>query len=304
MPSGTSASRGIVPRMIARGGPVARALLAALVLVLSPLPLSAQVVIVDGSAPCPPAPPCPPCAFGVVCAPCPSIPTCESEVRGEVRGEARGEARGEVGGEARGEVGGAVQSDAYIEGRGEIRIEAVPIVTLTEPGAVTLTGPREEVRPVVPSPGHFAVAYQGGWDGIDVLSGGALRFTGHLDDLYFLEVTLGGMGRSFVDGRTLVEVPILLGFRVMGPLVDRVLRLHGVLASGVLIRTATGEPGIGAWGGLPIELGGGLEVGAPIAERMSIGVFVDVRGIARIPFEREPASVGVGWSAGLAVMWF
>ena len=275
-------SRAIVPPMNDRRRLLARALSGALVLCVAPLPVAAQVVIVEGSTPCPPAPPCPPCAFGVVCAPCPPAPSCEGETRGE----------------------------AYIEGRGEVRIEAIPSVTLTtEPrrtGTVTLNtpAPPEDERPVAPAPGHLAVAYQGGWDGTDVLSGGALRFTGHLDDLYFLELTLGGMGRSYVDGRTLVEVPILLGFRVMGPIVDRILRLHAVLASGVFIRTATGEPGIGAWAGLPIELGGGIEVGAPIAERMSIGFFLDLRAVARIPFEREQAALGLGWSAGLAVMWF
>ncbi len=38
-------------------------------------------------------------------------------------------------------------------------------------------------------------------------------------------------------------------------------------------------------------------------QSFAIGAFV-VRLQTRVPFEREPAFVGVAWSAGLAVMWF
>ena len=70
------------------------------------------------------------------------------------------------------------------------------------------------------------------------------------------------------------------------------------------MRAVSGLPETGAWAALPIELGGGLELGAPIDDRFSIGVFIDARAVARLPFEREDASLGIGWSAGLACLWF
>lgn len=163
---------------------------------------------------------------------------------------------------------------------------------------------RPPTDPRSPAPGLFALCYLAAWDGEGVLGGGGIRATGHLDDVFFLELTIGGLGRDYEPGRTLLEVPIHLGLRVMGPLVTPILRAYGTLATGITIHGATGEPEIGAWGVLPIELGGGLELGAPVDERFAVGGFVDVRASARVPFERQSASLGVAWSAGLALMWF
>lgn len=180
---------------------------------------------------------------------------------------------------------------------GSVTIAAEPVRPIHEASRLP-----EDPRP--PAPGLFALGYLGAWDGETVLGGAGLRFTGHLDDVYFLEVTLGGLGGPWRDERTLLEVPFHVGLRVMAPLVTPIVRIYGALATGVTLRGATGEPEIPAWGGIPIELGGGLEVGGPLEDHWAIGGFVDVRASARLPFERQDASLGVAWSAGLALMWF
>jgi len=128
------------------------------------------------------------------------------------------------------------------------------------------------------------------------------RGPGHLTDIYYLEITLGVSGMGQADRTTLVEVPFM-GFRIMAPIEHQVLRAYGTFASGILVHTVY-ERRVGAWVVLPLELGGGLEVGAPIGETMSIGGFMDVRAVARLPFENESASIGIGWSAGLGIYWF
>lgn len=137
-----------------------------------------------------------------------------------------------------------------------------------------------------------------------VLGGGGIRFTGHLDDAFFLEATLGGMGRAYDDARTLYEVPFLFGLRIMAPIITPIFRMYGTLATGIALRGVGGEGAGTAWGVFPVELGGGVEMGGPLDERFSIGGFLDVRAAARVPFEREEASLGLAWSAGLAFLWF
>jgi hypothetical protein len=176
-------------------------------------------------------------------------------------------------------------------------------------GEVTISGGRtstaEPPRATTPSPGVLALGYAGGWDGVsaNVYSGGLLRTTGHLTDIYYLEITLGVSGMAQGDRSTLIEVPFLLGFRIMAPIEHQVLRAYGTLASGIMLHSLY-EGRSGVWVVLPIELGGGLEVGGPVGERMSIGAFFDVRAVARLPFENESVSVGIGWSSGLGIYWF
>ncbi len=173
----------------------------------------------------------------------------------------------------------------------------------TTPPNTTITGTTiaapVEVVPSEPAPGTFALGYVGAFDGRDVLHGGALRFTGHLEDVWFLEAVLGGQGASTAS-RDIGEVILLLGPRVGVPLVTPNLRLYVSLDTGVLIRNVASA----TWGIWSTQLGGGLEFGGEIDTNWSIGGYVDVRAEGRVPFEREPASIGLVWSAGLAFLWF
>lgn len=260
--------------------------------VVLPAMASAQVVIVDGSvdvdAPCAPA--CPACLPGVPCPPCaPPPPGCVS-------------ASGEV----------TVMAPPSSE------VVVVAPAPPPPPGTVTLyasgdggvTAPGGEARPtpppraVSPAPGTLGLGYLGGWDGIGVWSGGGLRFTGHVVDIVFVEVTLGVLGRTWDDSRTLIELPLLVGVRLMGPLVTPIARMYATLATGIALRTLTNEREAPVWGAWPAELGGGIEVGGPLDDRFAIGGFVDVRLATRIPFERQDATIGIAWSAGLALLWF
>lgn len=257
---------------------------------LAPSGAAAQVVIVDEAGACGGA--CPPCPPGMVCPPCAPAPGCAGAVDGHVEGE------------------------IVLTPRPVPAVPAaVPVpretpVGATPSGEVTISGGRTTStaappRHVTPSPGVIALGYQGGWDGVsaDVYSGGLLRTTAHFTDVYYLEITLGVSGRSQPDRTTLVEVPLLLGFRIMAPIEHQVLRMYGTLATGLMVHTIV-ERRVGAWVVLPIELGGGLEVGGPVGESMSIGAFFDVRAVARLPFENEPVSIGIGWSSGLGIYWF
>jgi hypothetical protein len=157
-----------------------------------------------------------------------------------------------------------------------------------------------EVAPSAPAPGTFALGYLGTFDGTDVLHGGALRFTGHLADVWFLEVVLGGQGAS-TTFRDIGEGVFLIGPRVAAPIATPNLRIYASLDTGILIRSIGNMQTWGIW---PISLGGGLELGGALDELWAVGGYVDVRAEARVPFEREPASIGVVWSAGLAFLWF
>lgn len=162
--------------------------------------------------------------------------------------------------------------------------------------------PTVEVAPApsAPAPGTFALGYLGTFDGTDVLHGGALRFTGHLADVWFLEVILGGQGASTAF-RDLGEGVFLIGPRVAAPLLTPNVRLYASLDTGIVVRSIGNMQTWGIW---PISIGGGLELGGALDELWAIGGYVDVRAEARVPFEREPASIGVVWSAGFALLWF
>lgn len=134
------------------------------------------------------------------------------------------------------------------------------------------------------------------------MHGGGIRVTGHLYDVWFVEVVLGGAGGDTPVGTSLYEVFALAGLRVMGPVVPQVLRMYAALDVGITARGQGGVADAPVWGAFPIEAGGGLEVGLPGA--FTAGLFLDVRGSARVPFEREPAFLGIAWSAGVAAMWF
>ncbi len=158
------------------------------------------------------------------------------------------------------------------------------------------TQPTTPSAPVIPAPGTLQLAYTGAFDGASVLHGGAFRFTGHIEDVWFIEAEIGGKGAP-----NLGEFQFALGPRVMAPIIPSVMRLYGTLATGIIVR-AIGDRN--SWGIWPLQLGGGIEVGAPLTENWSIGGFIDVRGELRVPFERDPVSLGFTWSAGAAFMWF
>lgn len=160
--------------------------------------------------------------------------------------------------------------------------------------------PGVEVAPAAPAPGTFALGYVGTFDGTDVLHGGALRFTGHLADVAFLEVVLGGQGAR-TTARDIGEFIALVGPRLAAPLLTPNLRLYGVLDTGILVRSIGNG---NTWGIFPVQLGGGLELGGELEENWSIGGYLDARVELRVPFERDPVSIGVVWSAGLALLWF
>lgn len=156
------------------------------------------------------------------------------------------------------------------------------------------------VTPSEPAPGTLQLAYTGSFDGTNVLHGGAFRFTGHIEDVWFIEGEIGGKGTS-TPAFNIGEFQFVLGPRVMAPVVPSVLRLYGTLATGIILRSIGDRNNWGIW---PLQFGGGIEVGAPIEENWSIGGFIDVRGELRIPFERDPISLGFTWSGGVAFMWF
>jgi len=174
-------------------------------------------------------------------------------------------------------------------------VEQEPVFYASQPARVVTP-----VAPVEPAPGTLQLAYTGAFDGSNVLHGGALRFTGHLEDIWFIEGEMGGKGTS-TPAFNIGEFQFVFGPRVMAPIIPSVLRLYGVLTTGIILRSIGARGGWGIW---PLQFGGGLEIGAPLTDNWSIGGFIDVRGELRIPFERDPVSLGIIWSAGLAVMWF
>ncbi|MBX7194768.1 MAG: hypothetical protein K1X94_22120 [Sandaracinaceae bacterium] len=233
------------------------------VIVTPPTPPETMVVVGGGvSVPvCPAGVPCPPpCPPGAFCPPPPCA--CASERIVVVQ---------------------PPPSEVIVEGQG--------VVTTSAP---------VEVAPSEPAPGTFALGYLGTFDGTDVLHGAALRFTGHLEDVWFLEVILGGQGAA-TSFRNIGEGVFLIGPRVAAPIVTPNLRLYASLDTGILIRSIGNMQTWGIW---PISLGGGLEFGGEIDTSWSIGGYVDVRAEARVPFERESASIGLVWSGGLAFLWF
>jgi hypothetical protein len=161
-------------------------------------------------------------------------------------------------------------------------------------------GTAGEAAPSSPAPGTFGVGYVGTFDGTDVLHGGAMRFTAHLDDVWFLDLVLGGQGASTAI-RDIGEGFFLIGPRVAAPLVTPNLRVYGVLDLGFVARSLGNR---NTWGVFTSQLGGGLELGGELDTNWAIGGYVDVRAEVRVPFERESASFGVLWSAGLALLWF
>jgi hypothetical protein len=158
----------------------------------------------------------------------------------------------------------------------------------------------QRVEQRLPAPGSAHVAYTGVFDGTHVLHGGALRFTGHIEENWFIEGQFGG---QFATTPTFAigEFQAVLGPRVTATLVPSVARLYGALATGIVVRSIGDR---NTWGIWPLQLGGGLEFGSPLTPHWSIGGFVDMRAELRIPFERDPLSIGFTWSAGLAFMWF
>lgn len=176
----------------------------------------------------------------------------------------------------------------------------VPAVVVTSTGALVSPDPTLVAPPTHPAPGTFGIGYLGTFDGTDVLHGGGLRFTGHLTDPWFIELNLGGQGAATAL-RDIGEFVCSIGPRVAAPLVPGNLRIYASLVTGIVIRSIGNMQTWGIW---PVALGGGLELGAALDERWSLGAFIDVRGEARVPFERDPASVGLVWSGGLAFLWF
>lgn len=163
-------------------------------------------------------------------------------------------------------------------------------------------GPPPPPAPVEPAPGTLELGYFGAFDGTNVMSGGGLRFTGHVSDVWFVDLMAGGSGSDLGGGRSLWEAFGMVGVRVMGALVPDVLRLFAALDTGFSGRGLAGMRDAPSWAAFAADVGGGLEVG--LGDPFTVGFFTDVRLQTRVPFEREPAFVGVAWSAGLAVMWF
>lgn len=177
------------------------------------------------------------------------------------------------------------------------------VVITTGPGpAPPRTPPAPPPAPVAPAPGTLELGYFGAFDGTNVMSGGGLRFTGHANDVWFVDLMGGGSGSDLGGGRSLWEAFGMVGVRVMGPVVPDVLRLFAALDTGFSGRGFAGYRDAPSWAAFAADLGGGLEVG--FGAPFTVGFFTDVRLQTRVPFEREPAFVGVAWSAGLAVMWF
>lgn len=170
------------------------------------------------------------------------------------------------------------------------------------PGTAATPAPAPVPAPVEPAPGTLELGYFGAFDGTNVMSGGGLRLTGHVSDVWFVDLMGGGSGSDLGGGRSLSEAFGMIGVRVMGAVVPDVLRLFAALDTGFSGRGFAGYRDAPSWGAFAADLGGGLEVG--FGAPFTVGFFTDVRLQTRVPFEREAAFVGVAWSAGLAVMWF
>jgi hypothetical protein len=162
--------------------------------------------------------------------------------------------------------------------------------------------PELDAAPPPPAPGTLELGYVGAFDGVNVMSGGMLRTTGHLEDVWFIDLMLGGAGADIGRGQALWEVITMLGVRVAGAVVPDVLRLFAALDTGITARGLSGLPSAPTWAAFATDVGGGLEVG--FGSDFTAGFFVDVRLTTRVPFEREAAFVGVAWSAGIAALWF
>jgi len=225
-------------------------------------------VVIEASVPvCPPGVPCPPpCPPGVPCAPPPC--TCAAVMTGQ---------------------------NVVVGGELVVTAQSAAPVAVAPPEPVP-TAP----APTEPAPGTFGLGYMRPYDGAGVLPGGGPRLPGFLDDVWFLDAVIGARGAATAF-RDIAEGVFLIGPRVAVPIVTPVLRLYASLLTGMLIRSIGNMQTWGIW---PVQLGGGLEVGGPIDERWSIGAYLDVHAEARVPFEREPAAIGVFYSAGLAFLWF
>jgi hypothetical protein len=187
----------------------------------------------------------------------------------------------------------------------ECAVEVIGSAQVTIPapdGTIAGTRPPPETdtppAPVAPAPGTLELGYLGSFDGTTVMSGGGLRTTGHVADVWFVDLLIGGLGGDLGGGRSIWEFVGMLGVRVAGAVVPNVLRLFAALDTGFTARGIGGA----VWGAFATDVGGGLEVG--FDSRFTAGFFVDVRLQTRVPFEREPAFVGPAWSAGFAVLWF
>lgn len=229
-------------------------------------------VVIEASVPaCPPGVPCPPpCPVVGACPP----PPCACAVV-------------------------TLPQDVVVEGSVAVAAPSTVAVAPAPSEPASEPAPSEPASSE-PAPGTFGLGYLGTFDGADVLHGGGLRFTGFLDDVWFIEGVIGVRGAATAT-RDIAEGLFLFGPRVAAPLITPVLRVYASLLTGILIRSIGNMQTWGIW---PVQLGGGLEVGGPIDERWSIGAYVDVHAEARVPFEREPAAIGVFYSAGLAFLWF
>lgn len=189
-----------------------------------------------------------------------------------------------------------------IIGSAQVVLPATAVVgapPATPPAPAPATPPP---APVAPAPGTLELGYFGAFDGSTLMSGGGLRTTGHVTDVWFVDLILGGTGGDLGGGRSLWEFIGMLGVRAMGPVLPNILRLFAALDTGITARGYGGMPDAPVWGAFAFDAGGGLEVG--FDSRFTAGFFVDLRLQTRVPFEREPAFLGAAWSAGIAVMWF
>jgi hypothetical protein len=189
-----------------------------------------------------------------------------------------------------------------------VRLSIVGSAQVTLPGPPVVADvpspppPTAPTPPVAPAPGTLELGYFGAFDGRNVMSGGGLRTTGHVTDIWFVDIVLGGLGSDIGGGRSLWEFVGMLGVRAMGAVVPNILRLFAAIDVGITARGEGGYRDAPTWGAFATDVGGGLEVG--FDSRFTAGFFVDARLHTRVPFEREPAFVGVAWSAGIAIMWF
>lgn len=246
-----------------------RFLVSVLVLVTA-APAAAQGVVVQVPPP-PCVAPCPPCSPVGPCPPCP--PGCRQLT---VEGGAS------VGVTVESGISGSVT----VQGGG----------TGSHDSQVTVHAPPEPAEPRGPVPGSVHLGYFGGTDGRVTFHGGAMRATGHFGDIYFLDFALGGTGS--VAAESIWEGFLLVGLRIAGAVVPNILRLFAALDVALSVRgLATNY-----WSAIGSELGLGLEVA--FGEWSMVGFFTDVRLVTRVPVAVEPAWVGFGWSAGLALLWF
>ena len=176
---------------------------------------------------------------------------------------------------------------------------AMPVAPPPPPPAVLEPDPP-------PAPGSLHLTYTGAYTLGAITNGALMRFAAHVEAPWFLEFSVGVLGGVFQRRFEVLEVPLQIGVRLAAPLIVPILQVYGSLTTGVLYRDMR-SPGasdsaakFATWSS---QLGGGLEVGAPLNDRMSIGGHVDVRLQADVPGEFLDPGIGLVWSAGLAFLW-